>query len=1074
MNLIKSQTVVIAGRVKNRQVIHPISSNQPFVKATLLTEDGDRVAVVWWDSGRAPAEGVDLKLKGVVREYNGKLEVHANEWDVKETGPPNHPAARIIGFYMECVESEAASSVSLRLSHRSYIQLNNGSSPVLGPRNLPTDDHSRSWCQQRTMALGESIIAGWPLVIGVDMDKNIKDMVASPLLTVPVQLSQTGKTWRIQPDSNTVELNPYSLNLLGIDRQERDALAQLIEDTPAVEEAQSMEDRAYAIISTLQHNEVDGLANLNPQELTGQDGSEGIHNTGIIFASSRSMQFTRMLLEDLEELLNNPKLLEKGPAAVMLGLAPAPAVPFPKPHPTVLPSTMAQDQAVTSAMENIFSVVTGPPGTGKSQVLVNVVTAAIARQESVLFASKNNQAVDVVFERLAQTTKEPCMIRAGAAGYRSDVASNISKILSTPQKTIDPMIAHHKWTEIEGSVLSIHNILQHRLQLENEISYMKGTLYDRLNALPASMTIDIDIEKITRMLKRVETSLRVFSERLGFISRWKKHQKRLDKARNELQNLYNINIISRDSVEQLLKSVADKPKRSLIPVRDFYNIEKVVSENINTIRWARNTQAKIDHKYRELNSLPNKQQLDDQLYQISEKRTEAGRALLDTRWEQIRWDNPIARTASGELAELLRTVSKTGSGARRARNKVQESLPSLPVWGITNLSARTNLPLISGLFDLVIIDEASACDVASALPLLVRARRALIIGDRKQLIHTTSLSSTREDFIGRRWALTDDRINEFSYKSRSCFGLASTRVDESPIFLDLHFRSHPAIIGFSNNYFYDNRLELCSTSRPPQELPAIEWVRVDGDSRKGPGGRSRINPQEATVLASAVNANLPTLNGLGLSLGVVTPYRAQADLIIDHLSRTLSDEMRDKVTVATAHRFQGDERDVIYFSPVVGPSTTKPQATFAADPNLVNVALTRARRRLVIFGNMEACLRHNNILADLARYVSRLEAGSFDSPLELALHEALLDQGIVATTGMIVAGHRLDLAINQGSYRLDIECDGAAFHIDREADSIRDRAIKAEGWTIMRFSGRRLSTDLTGCVNEIISELLPE
>jgi hypothetical protein len=75
-------------------------------------------------------------------------------------------------------------------------------------------------------------------------------------------------------------------------------------------------------------------------------------------------------------------------------------------------------------------------------------------------------------------------------------------------------------------------------------------------------------------------------------------------------------------------------------------------------------------------------------------------------------------------------------GSERARvisRVVPLMLNHLPLWAVTNLSVARALPLEPGLFDYVIIDEPSQCDIASAVPLLARARRAVIVGDAAQL-----------------------------------------------------------------------------------------------------------------------------------------------------------------------------------------------------------------------------------------------------------------------------------------------------------------------------------------------------
>ncbi len=1065
MRLEVDEEVALRGTVRSRRVIRPRSGGQPFVKLTLTTEEGRDVQVVFWDAGRAPRSGEVGAVRGRVREYAGSREVHANQWFAEEGGLPDDPVARLVGFYIGCVEAEAAGSVRVRPGGSGHLELGSGPSPVFGRREIGSDRHVAEWCHQRQMGIGETVLAGWPMVVGPDPEGSSSGLVASPLLVVEAQLTQGQGVWSVEPDVGAVDLNPYALDLLGVDRQERDELVRLVEDSTMVEEAPNAVEHALAMLDVLR---VAGLV-----ELEGLDGSRlrscvesaGVHNTGLLMVSRGSTRITRMLLEDLEELKNNSELVSTGPAAVLLGLETTQTVPLPSAHPTIALSTLSQDQAVTAAMENTFTVVTGPPGTGKSQVLVNVIAAAVARGEKVLFASKNNKAVDVVFERLALASPHATVIRAGASSRRSDVASRIAQILSEPHRTVSPTDAEREWRAVAAEVDSIHGVLVRRAQLEGRAQTIRSEIEALVALLPDGSALSADPEELDEAREAVLEALDRFGDRLGIFRRWKKHAERLNLAREAMDALGELLGLDHWQREAPLRSVVGKPRRTMSPRSDFAAIDDL----IGTVLSVKANEKALDTVSQALAGLPSRYDLDEALHEIGPRRVEAGRKLVDARWEQLRRDNPAARTAAGRLAETLEEIVSRGSGARRARGIVKSALAAIPVWGVTNLSARTNLPLDRGLFDLVVIDEASQCDVASALPLLARGNRAMIVGDRRQLIHITSLGRAREHRIADRWGLDHDQVDEFSYRKRSCFGLAASRVAEAPVFLDLHFRSHPAIIGFSNTEFYGGRLELCSDSRPPNDLPAVEWVRVSGDSRRGPRGRSQVNHEEARAVSRLVAEEVTKLSGLGLTSGVVTPYRAQAELITKNLAGTLDESVRRQITVSTAHGFQGDERDLIFFSPVVGPSMSSRQVQFAADPNLVNVALTRARRRLVVVGNIEACLGHHNVLSDLAKYVARLEAGGFDSPLELMLHEALLAAGVPAETGVLVSGQRLDLAVEFGGTRLDIECDGAPFHADRRTDLSRDRKIEAAGWRVVRFSGRRLSRNLDSCVGEILA-----
>ena len=111
-----------------------------------------------------------------------------------------------------------------------------------------------------------------------------------------------------------------------------------------------------------------------------------------------------------------------------------------------------------------------------------------------------------------------------------------------------------------------------------------------------------------------------------------------------------------------------------------------------------------------------------------------------------RW-SPEQRRLLSEYVSLLQMIAggdryDEGAG-RKVFRRYYMLFPKvtrvLPCWAVTSLSARGRLPFEPGVFDLVVIDEASQCDIASALPLLYRARRAVIIGDPLQLKHVSTV-----------------------------------------------------------------------------------------------------------------------------------------------------------------------------------------------------------------------------------------------------------------------------------------------------------------------------------------------
>lgn len=1040
------------GTIANRQVFNGGKS----VRATLHTGDAGSQTVVWWAGGLAPQNGARVRVQGKVRDarFGGGTEVHAWQTAVDWQRPPKDPYARLAGFYRDCVEADAASSLQFQPGGSDHLLIVGGPSPFQGPVAVPDDPNAIAWCEQRTGAIGETLIVGWPLIVG---HAGRGGSGAAPLLVTEVSLRTDGGVWRCERLGGYVEFNGYALERLGYGRDEREVLAKAVDGDPAVASAPDAGSRAQSILQVLTDGGVDGLSDLDPYALCrSRPTAPGAWNAGVVMATFGSAQFVRKLVDDLDELIHRPDLMRRGPAAVLLRHAAAAGVPLPEPHPTLAPSSVEQDRAVHAALTREFTVVTGPPGTGKSQVLVNVVAAAVERGETVLLASKNNKAVDVVVERLRESSPDGIVVRAGNRDNRDAAADAIDDAMAQPPRAVDEALVHARWNAVATRIRGVHQVLHDRVRIRDEIAALDDRLRKLALAPPdillqSADEADIEPEVLLEgKLDEARNALDAFGEGLGLFGRWAKHRTRLDDARATLRGLGLLIDLDDADAERCLAAVADRPRRSLEPRQAFAPVERRIRELLQVLE-CRRKRRKAEERLGDL--LP-KHAIEDRLATLSAERTAAGKALLDARWAAIRSD-AATRTVASQAAAAIRNGWQINPAALRA----------LPVWALTNLSTRTNLPQLPGLFDLVVIDEASQCDAASALPLLLRAKRAMIIGDPKQLTHVTTLSEERETLIASRWGLTDGQAAAFSYRTGSCYALAEGARDASPIFLDLHFRSHPAIIGFANRTFYGGKLELCSDRRPPDGMRAVEWEQAQGASGPGPRGRSRINAPEAQAVVDRIARDFYAVRAQELSIGVVTPYSAQAERIRELLGRRIGNEQASEMTIATAHRFQGDECDVLYFSPVVDGAMRRGQVSFAADRNLINVALTRARRRLVIVGDRDACSRHDTALRNLCAYVAGIEASGFVDPVEMELAAALEQRGVSVRAGGTVAGHPLALAVDDGTVRLDIECDGPAFPGQSSAHASRDEAVEAEGWTVMRWSVRELSRDLGGAAD---------
>ena len=314
-----------------------------------------------------------------------------------------------------------------------------------------------------------------------------------------------------------------------------------------------------------------------------------------------------------------------------------------------------------------------------------------------------------------------------------------------------------------------------------------------------------------------------------------------------------------------------------------------------------------------------------------------------------------------------------------------------------------------GRIDLLIVDEAGQVDTPLGLPAIALAQRALVVGDEKQLAPVWALDEETDREIAEGAGIetgewTDDLrergitasapsslMRAASHASRWSFG-----DDEPGLLLREHFRCHPDIIGFSNELLYDG---LLVPMRPADKslldgtCPAFEWIDV-ADSEDSRRGSSRVNVPEAKAIAALIVENCASFYALyhhqqkepdkkvseAELIGVVTPFRAQADVITEEIRKAaraahpdadLPTNLATKITVGTAHRLQGAERPIILFSAVYGNNS--PQAGFIdKNPELMNVAVSRAKDLLVVFA---APNRWDNgkIFSVMSRFAQRAE-----------------------------------------------------------------------------------------------------
>ncbi|MGW0364728.1 caspase, EACC1-associated type [Streptomyces sp. NPDC002990] len=667
------------------------------------------------------------------------------------------------------------------------------------------------------------------------------------------------------------------------------------------------------------------------------------------------------------------------------------------------PCNESQERVISSAMTRRLTVATGPPGTGKSEVVTAVVTTAVAAGQSVLVASTNNEAVNVVAERCDEISPG-LLMRTGNKDAREREAQKLAELLAGPVASPARGAA-----TVAGELRNRHA----------RTAALRAEAAGRISEEERLLEL---VRERARRADGLALPLRLLEgawagEDPAVLARWEERARRAAGAGWPTFGGWRRRLALAAFVGSAFVGSADgdsepswpswaaarpAPPQLLLDLAETVAVERALRELVPAhLAWDEDA--------------------------LKQARLESATAFATVSGE-------LAHAVAAEAVVRGRSLMNQRLQALRRRSGFQKSQRNLmahvKAWAISTHSVR-QLELAPKLFDLVVIDEASQCSIPSVLPLLFRAKRALIIGDPMQLGHIPGISPEQERQARVRAGLTaaqleDHRLAYHVYASYH----AAAQHGEAALLLDEHYRCHPQIADVVNGYCYAGQLQVLTDVRrqvPPVDpagaadtAPVLGWVDVPyGESAAGSGGRSWRNQAEADQVRRTVDELLARLPE-DATVGVVTPFRAQKEA----LARVWSGD--DRVRVGTVHAFQGGQRDVMVLSPVA-TDNTPPKTTHwvASQVNLWNVAVTRAKSQLITVGSHRFWQGQAGLPALLAERSTVLRAGAcaeqdtvsgppaapgFREELADRLQEYLSTRGITdLERATVVGGHSVDL-----------------------------------------------------------------
>lgn len=966
--------------------------------------------------------------------------------------------ADLCNYYRECIKHD---DLNVRLDIENFIPVSKGNG--IQSEIKRTDDINKFLRPYKE----QFIHAGYPCYIDED-GKYV------PVFIFDVSFNN---------EEVSIDLSSASINRIGLDK------CGLLHDNIDYDDLLILEEK------DLDFNNLQVLFGeiLSSKEWVSRDDTmvlgDFILNECILFLES--MNYTKGLASELERLATLSRsdyvetALEKLLHVNKVSNVSCETSPF---ICNVSPLNFEQEEAIRGCFTHKLSVITGPPGTGKSQVITNFVINAVIEGKSVLVVSKNNKAVDVVEERINALTEKTAFLRLGSNKYATRLTEFITSIITNRNKQgIKKEINEAKQkliciTErIQETNNRIHELINFRNKvdlLEQEVfQYRNKTLFsdEKLSVLSDLQIACKRYEDFVALID-IDWSL-LWNKILWFFCRNKITQEN-NELLDKFVKLWRFTEIDFDKAKvSYRRENIDFYKEVTLSLRKRIELMKKIKEYKDAMK-----------SLSRFNSL-------ESLYEEERKFQKEKVRISNEIWKLVvRRTTTIPKRENRRLIADLKSKIEESIMAKKIKPFLSNDLKlikeHIPCWGITSLSVKDRIPFQKSFFDYVVFDEASQCDIASALPLLYRAKSAVIVGDPKQLTHVSTLTVEENDELRKEFGLSNNR-QRFSYISNSLYDCT---VHIEPVSLRNHYRSHPHIINFSNNYFYSNQLRIATNlsylaGYQSKEL-GIEWYHVGGRVKKLDAG-SVINYLEAKNVVAELEKIICKRVFVG-SIGVVTPFRPQANLIrrLVYQNKNLRlNSLANNLIVDTVHRFQGDEKDIMIFSPVVSDGIDiKRTAKFLnSQENLFNVAITRARTQLIIVGNFDYNKLNDTVpfLNKLAMYCERIKKdplriydiihnGDLASNLEATFYRAMIDNGInVAHPQYSTLGYSLDFAIIINEERkLNIEIDGERYHRpwndeDINIDRIRNEILESNGWTVMRFWAYEVLDDIQNCIAQV-------
>ena len=579
------------------------------------------------------------------------------------------------------------------------------------------------------------------------------------------------------------------------------------------------------------------------------------------------------------------------------------------------------------------------------------------------------------------------------------------------------------------------------------------------------------IEKLLAAInKRNTTAWRSALDELGLLLDKKQRAIRLNELSQKVKELS-------PNLYQDIAGLADQEKKFSCP------------KNIGLAWKIARLESWLDHIHNHIDI----DSLQNQLERLTKKEYQLNSDLVTI----LAWQRQIDKVTKKQRDALMawsHEMKKYGKGTgkwaithlRAAQEALKEAKNAVPVWIMPlHRAAQMFSDPKAGMFDIVIFDEASQCDIRG-ITIGYLGKKLLVVGDPEQISPAGIFQDQEKIFELISRFLFDIPFKESFSITSSLFDLAKIRLSNI-IQLNEHFRCVPEIIAFSNHHIYEGKLKPLRYPHPKGLLkPALVPIFIETGYQNT---NNKVNVPEAEAIVEKLVECLNDPNyqkrpdNVGshiCTFGIVSLLAEdQAKYIKELILRRIDERTIEerRIVCGDAYAFQGDERDVMFLSVVKALDSNDPEdvvrsLTDEGTKRRFNVAASRARDQMFLFHSipLEEFRNPNDWRYKLLNWfynprTEELNAGrdalkrEFNSgrasQFSFDVGNILIDRGYLVLPEYPVIGYRIDLVVQGAEARLAVECDGDQYHTleNWEEDQVRERQLRRAGWEFWRVTG---------------------